>query len=99
MTQLTNNFEGGTDGVAISAANSGGTSGNAFDSITGSGIGEFETATSGQGSVCCRYNANTFPSIYFVWSSGLGTLTDHYGRLYFRRGAAPSARGARASRA
>ena len=35
MTTLTNSFEGGTNGTGITAANSGGASGNAFDNVLG----------------------------------------------------------------
>lgn len=36
MAQLTNSFEGGTDGVTITSGNSGGSSGDAFSNMSGS---------------------------------------------------------------
>lgn len=50
MTVVSNNFEGGTDGVAISTANSGGASGTAFDAPYSTGF-TYSAADATQGSM------------------------------------------------
>ncbi|WP_442915031.1 PKD domain-containing protein [Leifsonia sp. Leaf336] len=47
---MTNNFEGGTSGVAITAGNSGGGSGSAFDSVGSTGF-KYDSASAFQGSM------------------------------------------------
>lgn len=70
MTIITNNAEGGTDGVAVTTANSGGTSGTAFALAT-SGHTVFKAAAKAHGSL--GYEVNTTASTGYVALSGTGT--------------------------
>lgn len=51
VTVFTNNFEGGTDGIAISNANSGGASGTAFTTTAGGAGFKYSAADAYQGSM------------------------------------------------
>lgn len=75
-----NNAEGGSDGTTVTVGNSGGSSGDAFSSIVGTGL-TFSNLVVGAGSLSYR-TANA--SVYAVYS-GLGALT-HWtlkARVYF----------------
>ncbi len=76
----TNNAEGGTNGVTVTTANSGGASGDAFNSIVGTGL-TFSNLVVGAGSLSYR-TANA--SVYAVWN-GLGAITNWTlkARVYF----------------
>jgi len=73
-----NNFEGGTDGVAVSTANSGGGSGTAFDSIFGTGL-TFKSAAALHGTMGARVTAGSFGAGVYTTSS-----TKASGKMYFR---------------
>lgn len=88
---LTNNAEGGTDGVALSAANSGGASGDAFDVVaaaTGSGGSMvYSIDHPADGSLGWK---NTDPTVSgfpveIRWTTSVGTITECYGRIYIYR--------------
>jgi hypothetical protein len=83
MAQLTANFALGTNGNAILAADPG--SANAWDSIVkpGSGTGVYDnTHTTGHSPEMAQFvSANG--QYQLQWSTALGTVTDHYGRLYW----------------
>lgn len=97
MTSITWNAEGGSDGTAISTANSGGASGTAWDVCQRgtNATNEFDSAQKANGSYSAliatgatsttAYNRWT-TAITNLWASG---LTTHYGRLYIRTSALP----------
>lgn len=68
MAVISNNFEGGTDGVAVSAANSGGASGTAFDSPWGTGF-TFSAADATQGSMGASVGTSLFGAGQWTLSS------------------------------
>lgn len=71
---LTNNFDGGTDGVTITAANSGGASGNAFNDVglnTNDPVYSLTNARAILGAKCVSTNTDLS---YVAWT-GLGSLT------------------------
>lgn len=91
MTEVSNTFEGGSDGTTITAANSGGDSGTAFNTVTGASVHEFDSAQAAHGSLSSRFNPTGGTTAYYVWQAAMGTLTDHYGRFYLRVAGYPSA--------
>lgn len=85
-----NTFEGGTDETTISAANSGGASGDAFGTpVIGSGAAlVFDTAFAAHGSLSMRSSTGVSSvSSYAPWT--LASVTSDYGRAYVRVGSAP----------
>lgn len=77
MTTITNNFEGGTNGVAVTTGNSGGASGTAFSSMSGTGL-KFSSADAFQGSMGAVVVAGTAGAGVFNFSS-----TKVSGKMYF----------------
>lgn len=92
---LSNSFEGGTDGVQISPANSGGASGNAFDNVTvGAGsVINYSNEQAAHGGLSCKIvtpatgQARTTPD----WTGLGGGSSDIWFREYIYRAANPSA--------
>jgi len=87
MTMRANSAEGGTDETTMSAANSGGASGDPFDSIsfaTGCTI-KYDAEKSAHGKMSYRVNTDaTVPNLTVAWwQASVGSLTEHYGRIYF----------------
>lgn len=83
MTQCTNTFEGGTDTTAIDTTNSGGTSGTVFDAVPGTFKPTFSATQAAHGSLSAKFTVGASAGTEYVsWSTGGGTLTDHYGRCY-----------------
>lgn len=88
MATLSNTFEGGTPGTAVTTANSGGASGNAFDFVDPSSSTITYTATALHGAVACSLAAATSDDPYFEWQTGIsGTST--WGRVYLRISSLP----------
>lgn len=82
-----NTFEGGTDGVAVSTANSGGASGNAFGEVSGTAF-TYSNVQAHLGSLSMR-NVNPAGNAYAAFT-GLGALTGSvYCRFYMHISAAP----------
>jgi hypothetical protein len=82
MAQLTANFALGTNGNAILAADPG--SANAWDAVltTGSGTVTYDnTHTTGYSPEMAKITLGG--QAQTKWSTALGTVTDHYGRLYW----------------
>lgn len=79
MTQANNNFEGGSDTVTISTGNSGGTSGTAFDNVSGT-----PTFSVGQtrGTMAGKIATSASATQYVAWTTSVGTVTEAYGRAY-----------------
>lgn len=97
MTTLLNGFEGGTSGTTISAANSGGASGNPFDTVTiqATCTAAYDATHAAHGSLSAKFatGATTGTSLA-EWTTSEGTQTTIYYRLYayFTAGASPDAR-------
>jgi hypothetical protein len=95
MTQVANDFEGGTSGNALSTDSSG----DAFDSFVTTGTGTeaiFSNTNEQHGALAAKFLTNDAGSggqSCGVWSSAsLGTLSGtHYGRLYGRFTSLPGA--------
>ncbi|MGN6760517.1 MAG: hypothetical protein ACTHJI_04200 [Leifsonia sp.] len=68
MAVVGNNFEGGTDGVALTNINSGGASGTPFDAIFGTGA-VYTSSSPIQGSMSMRVPVNTFGAGVYTLSN------------------------------
>lgn len=94
MTLLTNSFEGGTNGTTITAANSGGGSGNAFDVVTAppaAGTLAFSNTHAAHGSLSCGVGLGaTTGTPQLEWSTSMGTQTQAWFRQYLFFAANPA---------
>lgn len=93
MTDLRNNAEGGTASATLTAATSGGTSGDAFTTVpTVAGTCIFDGTDSAHGSKSYKFQTGgTAETIYAQWgSAALGTVTEVWFRLYIKLSALPS---------
>ena len=92
MSVVTNSFEGLTLGATISAANSGGASGTAFDAVN-IGSGGALTAASGaaHGALCASLEDTSAATTDLVWTSAgpFGAQTSIYYRMYIQISANP----------
>ncbi|HTW19116.1 MAG TPA: LamG-like jellyroll fold domain-containing protein [Mycobacteriales bacterium] len=88
---LANSFEGGTSGTAITAANSGGGSGNKFDSVSCTGGTATYSTNSAHGTLAAALTPGTSPC-YLQWgkTSITSTSTTSYGRSYLYLAANPA---------
>jgi hypothetical protein len=89
---LANSFEGGTSGTTITTGNSGGASGNAFDSIAiGTSCTCAFSALSVHGSFSMSVStAGTAAQTYAQWSTALGSQTALFGRSLIYLTGAPA---------
>jgi hypothetical protein len=90
---LTNNAEGGADGVTVTTGNSGGASGNAWDAVT---IGTGATVTYDNdhahgGSLAYKFLSGSTRTDVNWTSASVGTETEVWGRLYLWLVANPAA--------
>lgn len=85
--ELHNGADGGTHGVTVSAANSGGASGNAWNSVVGTPTITFDN-THAIGPLAYRV-AGAASAQQMVWS--FSAIAEMYGRMYLWSGGAPSA--------
>ncbi len=95
MALLTNLFEGGVSGGTISAANSGGASGNPWDNV-GSGPAsstiKYDNTFAPQGSLSCALRTDLTSGIVAgVWDASIGAVGDQYVRFLYRTDALPTA--------
>jgi hypothetical protein len=85
MAQLLNSFEGGSDGTTITIANSGGTSGNAWDNAVASGTRTYDDDIQLNGTYTALLDAPTAGNIpAFTWKSSWAGAATVYTRMYFR---------------
>lgn len=83
---LENSFEGGTSGTAISAANSGGASGNAFDVVSGT-VPNFSNSNPAHGALGAAFQGTG----NVQWTTSItGTNLTLWGRFYLLMTAIPS---------
>ena len=90
---LNNNAEGGTSGTTVTAANSGGASGDAFDSISigTSAAFTFDNAQAAHGTLGYKYvEPATAVNISAAWTTAFGSQTTVFGRFYFYSTANPT---------
>jgi len=89
VTRLSNSFEGGSDGTSISAGNSGGVSGNAFDNVGGT-TPTFSAAAGLFGSLGMACSVAAAAQSDVIWSTLNPTTFDTCsGRFYINQAAAP----------
>jgi fibronectin type 3 domain-containing protein len=87
---LANSFEGGTNGTAVTAANSGGASGNALNAVSCSaGTVTYSTASAAHGSVSALASPGT-GLCYVQWSKSITPTNEAYGRAYLNLSANPA---------
>jgi fibronectin type 3 domain-containing protein len=80
---LSNGFEGGTNGAAITANNSGGASGNAFNVASCTGGTLTYTSNADHGTRAAAVSTNTTPCFLQWGSTSIPTAsTTSYGRMY-----------------
>jgi hypothetical protein len=85
---LSNTFEGGTNGVSITAANSGGNSGDPFSAVAG-GTRNFSTTQKMHGALSMNLIDPGATSTYGSWT-GFGTVTvNTYFRAYMHLSVTP----------
>lgn len=92
MAEAWNTAEGGSDGTTVTTANSGGSSGDAFDSVVINGVGTlaYRSAHAAHGGLSYGVNPDISQLCYVQWSTTIGTQTDFYGRCYLYLTANPS---------
>lgn len=94
MTTLVNSFEGGSNGVTVSTANSGGLSGNPFDVMnigTGATVA-YSTTHAAHGSVSCEVATTASSAAANAeWSASMGSQTQVWFRMYLYFTAWPAA--------
>lgn len=90
---LANTFDGGTDGTTISAANSGGASGDAWDAVTvgASSVFKYVAGQGLHGPLCAELSTSTVSeSAFGQYRASTDGLQDTlYGRAYFKFSAWP----------
>lgn len=95
MTTLYNNFEGGTSTTTVSTGNSGGVSGNAFDSVSVGATAslQFSSAQAAHGTLSMLVqNGASSSSAHADWTTSMGTQATIYWRAYcYMPGSAGSA--------
>ena len=92
---LVNTFEGGTNSATVTAAGSGGASGNAFDTVTiGSGATDaFDSTHAAHGTLSCKIATGSSATVFNTWSSSLTSVSipQVWFRLYLYFTANPGA--------
>jgi hypothetical protein len=85
VTALENSFEGGSDSTSITAGNSGGDSGDAFDSVNASGSLEYDTDITINDSVTGLLTAGTTQSPFVRWDgTSWSQPSEAWARMYFQ---------------
>ncbi|OLT24412.1 hypothetical protein BJF79_13805 [Actinomadura sp. CNU-125] len=88
MAVLENTFEGGTPGTAVTVANSGGLSGDAFNEVDPSSSTITYSSGALHGTVACQITTVADDDPYFAWTS-LVSGTTTWGRVYLKIGSLP----------
>jgi hypothetical protein len=81
MTQLSNTFQGGTDGVAITTGNSGGASGNAFNNVIAQGSVVYDDDIIINDSITALLTSATGQTNFFEWTSSWAGASEVWVRL------------------
>jgi len=91
MALLANTFEGQADGTTITTGNSGGGSGDAFDSVNASGTREFDDGIVLRGSRALLLGSASGTTPFVLWNNSSWTAAATvYSRVYFRVSAIPT---------
>lgn len=77
---LANTAEGGTNTTAVTAGNSGGSSGNAYDTVTGAPT--FSTTQAAHGSLSYSFSTSTAATLSLNWTTSVGSVAVVAGRAY-----------------
>lgn len=89
MSLVTNTFEGGSNGAAVTAGNSGGASGNAFDAVV-AGVSLTYANSPARGSLSGRCEGSVAQGASYVsWATSRGTLTESFDRFELYAASAP----------
>jgi hypothetical protein len=95
MAAISNSFEGGTNATAVTAVNSGGVSGTAFNSVAGAVTGAtlaYSSTHAAHGSLALQIATSTTAGSQWVgWTTGFGTQSDFYVRFNMYLTAYPAA--------
>lgn len=92
MPTLTNTAEGGAEDAAVTTGNSGGASGNAFDSVSIGGTGAITYDNEhARGNRAFKVVGDTANAAYLTYTTALGTVAEAWGRLYLYLVANPGA--------
>lgn len=78
---LTNGGDGGSNGVAVTAANSGGSSGTPWDSVTTGATGIYSSTQAAHGLLSYQFSSSTAGTYYGTWSTAFGSQTSFWCRL------------------
>lgn len=83
---LTNSAEGGTSGTTVTAGNSGGASGDAWDTVLStSGTCAYDNTQAAHGALSLKQaTAGTAASIQMQWDTSIASVARVYGRVYYR---------------
>lgn len=88
---LENGFEGGSNGSTLTAANSGGLSGNALNTVScATGTARYSTASAAHGGVSALLSPTTAPCLFGWTGSSIPTAAEGYGRAELNFSANPS---------
>jgi hypothetical protein len=94
VTTLVNSFEGGTTTTTLTTGNSGGISGNAFDTVTigASATLAFDSTHAAHGGLSCEAaTGGSSVTSFAMWTTSMGTQTQVWFRLYLYFTANPAA--------
>jgi hypothetical protein len=93
MAQLTANFELGSNGSNILSSDPG--SATAWDTTEalGGGILTYDNTHPAHGTLGAKIDAASGNRCDMIWSTAMGTVTDHYGRFYIYLTAYPASAG------
>jgi hypothetical protein len=89
---LENSAEGGSNGTTVTTSNSGGVSGNAFDSVNidaGASL-TFDNTHAAHGGLSYNFFSSSPNDAYVVWTTSMGTQTEFWGRCYLYITAIPT---------
>ncbi|HYH74507.1 MAG TPA: PKD domain-containing protein [Candidatus Saccharimonadales bacterium] len=78
---MQNSAAGGTSGGAVTVGNSGGASGNAWQTVNGGSAWTYTNARTARGIMGYQCDMATMTAAVLQWQ--LPTLAEHYGRVYF----------------
>lgn len=91
MTQVSADFETGVNGNNLATGDTG--SATAFNAVTTTTTAtqKYDNTHVAFGNLGVKFDGGaTSGAAYFTWSTALGTVTDHYGRIYLYLTATPS---------
>lgn len=83
MTLALNNFEGGSNGTAVTVANSGGASGTAWTAVGATGTVAYDNTHVAHGGLSCKMATTTSADVALTWSTAVvGSAAQLWFRVY-----------------